>query len=62
MCSGTEAASYGCSEGAIDAENAIGDLREPMGDERLHAYLIELAESPNAKEKALPYFSEPTSE
>jgi hypothetical protein len=55
-CSGTPAAAYGCSDGALDAENQINQLLEIYSVKQVQAYLQSIAVSREAKIKIAPYF------
>jgi len=55
-CSGTPAASYGCSDGAMDVERQIRQLLEDHDMTRVQKYLQSMGASPEAKEKIRPYF------
>jgi pectin methylesterase-like acyl-CoA thioesterase len=55
-CSGTPAATYGCSDGALDAENQINRLLEKYSAKQVQAYLQSIAVSQEAKTKIAPYF------
>jgi hypothetical protein len=56
MCSGTPAATYGCSKGAKDAEREIKQLLADHDATRVRKYLRFVAASPEGKEKMAPYF------
>ena len=55
-CSGTPAASYGCSDGATDAENQIRDLLEDHDGNEVIKYLKTLAKDSAGLEKLKTYF------
>ena len=56
MCSGTPAATYGCTEGAEDAERQIRRLLAYHDVTRVRKYLQSIAATPEGKEKITPYF------
>ena len=55
-CSGTPAASYGCSDGALDADRQIKQLLKIHDKAKVQRYLQTLASDPEGIEKIKPYF------
>ena len=55
-CSGTPAAAYGCSDGAMDAANQIALLLREHSVAEVKKYLQVLAEDPQGLSKTKPYF------
>ena len=55
-CSGTPAATYGCSDGAIDAENQIRQALEDHDVNEVIKYLKTLAQDQSGLEKLKAYF------
>jgi hypothetical protein len=55
-CSGTPAATYGCSDGAIDAERQIRQLLKVHDKMKVQDYLRTIASDQEGKEKIKPYF------
>ena len=55
-CSGTPAASYGCSDGAKDAERQIRQLLTVHDRTKVQYYLQTIASDPEGKEKIKSYF------
>jgi len=60
MCSGTPAATAGCSQGAADAEDQIGALLERFSAVEVQAYLQKLGSTSDARRKldASGYFQD----
>ena len=56
ICSGTPAATYGCAEGAEDAERQIRQLLADHDVTRVRKYLQSIAAGPEGKKKIRPYF------
>jgi len=55
-CSGTPAATYGCSDGAIDAEKQIRRLLKHHDKMKVQDYLHTVASGQEGKEKIRSYF------
>jgi hypothetical protein len=55
-CSGTPAATYGCAEGAEDAERQIRQLLGDNGATKVRKYLQSIAADPRGKVKIRTYF------
>jgi hypothetical protein len=55
-CSGTPAATYGCSDGAISAERQIGELLKHHDKMKVQYYLQSIASDPEGTAKIRPYF------
>jgi hypothetical protein len=55
-CSGTPAANYGCSDGAMDAERQIRQLLKLHDKTKVQDYLRTVAPDQEGKEKIRPYF------
>jgi hypothetical protein len=55
-CSGTPAATYGCSDGAIDAERQIKQLLKVHDKMKVKDYLQTVASNQEGKEKIKSYF------
>jgi hypothetical protein len=55
-CSGTPAATYGCSDGAIDAERQIRQLLKVHDKMKVQDYLRSVASDQVGKEKIKSYF------
>jgi hypothetical protein len=55
-CSGTPAATYGCADGAINAENQIGELLKHHYKIKVQYYLQSIASDPEGTAKIKLYF------
>jgi hypothetical protein len=55
-CSGTPAATYGCTQGSIDADNAINAAIKRHGTSDVRESLRSLAQRPEGQEKLRAYF------
>jgi hypothetical protein len=55
-CSGTPAATYGCADGAIDAERQIKQLLKVHDKMKVQHYLHTIASDQEGKEKIRSYF------
>jgi len=55
-CSGTPAASYGCSDGAMDAENQIRQLLTVHDKKKVKYYLQTIASDQEGNERIKSYF------
>jgi hypothetical protein len=56
VCSGTPAASAGCSDGAADSDRVIGDLVRRLGDEDARRALASRVSLPDAAKSLRRYF------
>ena len=57
-CSGTPAATYGCSQGALDADGDIDDLIERYGRPRTQSHLQALVRRSDVAAKMNGYFAD----
>jgi len=55
-CSGTAAAIYGCTDGAMDAESQVFQILGDHSDTKVKKYLQSLASDPKNKAKIEEYF------
>lgn len=62
VASGTQAASAGASDGALNANFQIDHLLKRHSAGKVQEYLRSLTSTPRAKEEMRPYFRQPTSE